>query len=473
MLIRLLECLHGALETSAVVYGGMSLLFLLSLAITVVIQTGNTSTTLRKPRHMRKLGVSKSNMADQYDSEFGVPEGTTTNGPLSIKAIYIHPVKSCGPIELDRALLTKSGFLYDRFFALAAEVIETQDTSTGDSGSKWQFISQRTKPSMSRIKTELWLPHERSNTNDPLVQAGGCVVLTFPDPDTSSWIARLETIFHTGSISATPRISFIAPLQPTPAQIAQSQVKPKTFRIHARDVTGLDLGTIPSVSAVLPKLKRFLGIPKTQGLTLLKCTPESLTRTDRNLAPLEYIGSPATHGYTDQQPININSLSSVHATSALLPIENQPLNALRFRANIWMTGAPAYAEETWKRYRILPKETSMGPRADVAPTLSVVCRTSRCTIPNVDPDTGTFETDRPLPGKKKGKPQPSTTLVEHRTVETGNKKALGYMGMHCVPEDRDLVEAARQGAGLYVEVGDTIEVLERGEHLYGSTGNDY
>ena len=469
MLIQLLKCLQGTLETSAIVYGGMALLFLLSLVITVMIQTGNTSTTRRKLRHMRKLGVSKSNMADQYDSRYGVPEGTATKGPCSIKAIYVHPVKSCGPVELERALLTKTGFLYDRFFAFAAEVTETQQTG----GSTWKFISQRTKPSMSRIKTELWLPHKESNANDPLVQAGGCVVLTFPNPDKSSWTDLLSALFHTGSISTTRQISFIAPLQPTPAQIDQFQVNPKTFRIHSRDVKGLDLGTVPSVSAALPKLKKFLNIPDDQGLTLLRCTPEGLTRTDKNLAPLEHIGSPATHGYTDQQPVNINSLSSVHATSALLPTENQPLNALRFRANIWITGASAFAEETWKRYRILPKDVGMGPRAAVAPTLSVVCRTSRCTIPNVDPDTGEFDADLPLPGKKRGRPQPSTTLVEHRTVETGNKSALGYMGMHCVPEDRALVEAARQGGSLYVEVGDAIEVLEQGEHLYGSTGNDY
>ncbi|ODM14918.1 hypothetical protein SI65_09670 [Aspergillus cristatus] len=95
-------------------------------------------------------------------------------------------------------------------------------------------------------------------------------------------------------------------------------------------------------------------------------------------------------------------------------------------------------------------------------------------MPNVNPDTGKFDADIPPPGKKKGKPQqPSTTLVEYRTVETGNKAALGYLGMHCVPEDRDFREAEEQGEGLYVEVGDEIEVLETGVHDSGSTGNDH
>ncbi|KAJ5178917.1 hypothetical protein N7492_002127 [Penicillium capsulatum] len=405
-------------------------------------------------------------MADQYDPRFGLAPETEVDGPARIKAIYLHPIKSCGPIEVDRALLTKSGFLYDRCFALA-----TKAAKNGDASSTWRFISQRTKPAMSQIRTELWLPHKDSDLSDPLVQSGGCVVVSFENPSSPSWADRLETFHHTSDLSARPSLSFIVPLNPI--QVAEPQANLTTFGIHTRDAKGIDLGGIPSIAAALPKLKLFLGIPKDQHLTIFKCTPDTLTRTNKNLAPLQHIGSPAVHGYTDQQPININSLSSVHAVSTLLPPENQPLNALRFRANIWISNTPAYEEETWKRYRILPKSGGTEPRASVTPVLSVVCRTSRCTMPNVNLETGTFDADTPAPEKKRGKPQPSTTLVQYRTVETGNQSALGYLGMHCVPEDRELKEATEQEAGLYVEVGDEIEVLERGTHLYGSTGDDY
>lgn len=469
MLITLLQPLQGALDASMVIYGGMVLILLLSVALTLIIQTGSISTRRRELRHLRKLNLSTSNMTDQYDPKFDAPENSPVDGPIRIKSLYIHPVKSCGYIEVNRALLTKMGFLYDRYFAIATEDPKAQTSSN----SKWRFISQRTYPNMSLIETELWLPDKDSDPRDPLVQAGGCVVLKFEDPDTPDWISRLETGFHTGNFSSQPQVSLVAPLHPTPSQMQELKLGMKGFGIHYRQASGIDLGSMPSVAVALPKLRKFLKIPKDHGLTLFKCTPDTLTRTDRNLAPLNYIGSPAMHGYTDQQPININSLSSVHSVSTLLPPENRPLNALRFRANIWITGAPAYDEETWKRYRILPKVANTESRADVSPMLSVVCRTSRCTIPNVDPDRGVFDADIPLPNKKRGKPQPSTTLVEYRTVEDGNKAALGYLGMHCVPEDRSLKEASDQNLGLYVEVGDEIEVLERGVHLYGSTANEY
>ena len=473
MLLQILLWLQNTLSASMAIYGVGALVLLLGLVSLIAIQTGNISTTRRELRHLRKLGLPTSNMADQYDSKFDAPEGTETGSPVRIKAIYLHPVKSCGFVEVDRALLTKTGFMYDRCFALATETTEKDTVAP----SKWRFISQRTKPNMSLVQTELWLPHSGSNPRDPLVQAGGCVVLTFQDPGVPSWINQLETFLNTWDPSARPQLSFIAPLQPTPAQMDECQIRMKEFGIHSRDAMGLDMGKIPSVAAGLSKLKKFLDIPEHQSFTLLRCTPDTLTRTDKNLAPLKHIGSPSVHGYTDQQPININSLSSVHGVSQHLPPENQPLDALRFRANIWITGAPAYDEESWKRYRILPRPqntpNTREPRADVAPSLSVVCRTSRCTIPNVNLNTGTFDADIPRAGKKKGKAQPSTTLFEYRTVENGNKSALGYLGMHCVPEDRGLVEAEEQKVGLFVEVGDEIEVLERGVHLYGSTANEY
>lgn len=473
MLFQILQHLQGSLDASTVVRGAFAPVLLLLVALAVVIRNGNIYTTRRQLRHLRNVGLptSTSNMADQYDVRYDTPEGAAIDAPIRVKAIYIHPVKSCGPVEVNRALLTKTGFMYDRCFALATGPNKTgADT---DADTEWRFISQRTKPSMSLIKTELWLPHEESDPHDPLVQTGGCVLITFPDPDVPTWTSRLEAVFHSWSASAKPEVSFIAPLEPTAAEVDGSKMDLKTFTIHYRDARGVDMAKIPSVAAALPKLKRFLRVPESQDLTLLKCTTETLSRTDKNLAPLEHIGSPAVHGYTDQQPVHINNLASIHAVSALLPPENQPLNGLRFRANMWITGPPAFSEETWKRYRILPRSRGSRPRARVAPGLSVVCRTSRCTIPNVDPGKGTFDADVPPPDRKKGKPQPSTTLVQKRTVETGNKAALGYMGMHCVPEDASLEEAKGQEAGLFVEVGDEIDVLERGLHLWGSTWNEY
>ncbi|KAH7205427.1 uncharacterized protein BKA55DRAFT_586776 [Fusarium redolens] len=441
----------------------LTIALLLGTPIIIALWLQNVSSTPKELRNLRREGVSSSNMKDQTDSKYDLPEGATTDGPIRIKAILVHPIKSCAPVELNCAQLLKSGFRWDRCFALATEVTRPE----AEGGSMWRFISQRTKPLMSQIKTELWFRHEDSDARDPLVRSVGCVVFKFPDPDPLNWLDQLKLALF----SHRKEVSAIVPLCPEDEFQKEHGITMKTFTIHSREAKGLNMGKAPTVAAVLPKLKRFLNIPEHQNLTLLRCTPKTLVRTDENLAPLGYIGRPSVHGYTDQQPVNVNSLASVHAVSALLPAENQPLNALRFRANIWITGAPAFDEETWKRYRVVPKREAAVE--NVSPTLSVVCRTSRCTMPNVNPLTGRFDTDIPDGGKKRGRAQPSTTLVKYRIVEDGNPKALGYIGMHCVPEDSSLHEAAEKTEGLYVQVGDEIEVLERGTHLYGSTGNDY
>ncbi len=459
----LTQALHG-LEFGAVIQGVLRLTVLMSLVLGATRLARNIYLTRRQPKHLLRLGLlNSSHLADQYDARYDKAEEDSRSEAILVKALYIYPIKSCAPIELERALLTKTGFAYDRCFALAVEV----------NNGEWQFISQRTKPQMALIKQELWLPPPDSGQSDQLAQAGGRLIVSFPDPETPDLTKRLESMFETWTLSAKPAVRFIVPLLSTLADIAPMTPELKHFTIHSRQATGLDLGQLPAVAAALPKLKRFLKIPERQNLTLMRCTPDTLVRTTRNLAPLKYIGTHAVHGYTDQQPVHIINLPSVHAISQLLPPENQPLSAMRFRANIYCTGAPAFSEEKWKRYRILPNAVSSGLRANAAPTLSVVCRTSRCTMPSVIPDKGVFEEDIPAPDRKKGKPQPSATLVKYRMVEIGNPAALGYLGMHCVPEDSGFTEAVDRGAQLYVEVGDVIEVLETGSHLYGSTGDDY
>ncbi|OQV09362.1 MOSC beta barrel domain-containing protein [Cladophialophora immunda] len=460
MLAQLLQ----ELDIRSVLHSALRIILLINCAIFIIRGIRHIYITRRSPKHLRRVGINGlSNLADQYDIKYDHDEEAAAKSPIVVKALYIHPIKSCAPIELERAQLTKTGFAYDRCFALAVEVKKDE----------WQFISQRTKPQMARIQQELWLPGPNGKRGDILVEAGGCLTVSFPDPDPAHPLQRLKAMFETWSLSARPEVRFTVPLLPTPDHINQMKIQMRHFTIHSRQATGLDLGKLPDVAAAIPKLKRFLGLPARQNLTLTRCTPDTLVRTTRNLAPLEHIGTPAMHGYTDQQPVHIINLSSVHTVSKLLPPENQPLSALRFRANIYLTGAPAFSEETWKRYRILPKTASSGMPTKVPSALSVVCRTSRCTMPNVNPDTGTFEHDNSRPDRKKGVPQPSTTLIEHRTVEDGNPAALGYLGMHCVPEDSSLREARHHNGELYVEVGDEIEVLETGSHLYGSTGNDY
>ncbi|GAB7336286.1 hypothetical protein MBLNU13_g09037t1 [Cladosporium sp. NU13] len=404
-----------------------------------------------------------SNLDDETDRKYEKAEDDSTTGSVRIKALCIHPIKSCRPIEVKRALLTKTGFAYDRCFSFAIE------KTPGD----WRFLSQRTKPGMALIEQRLWLPHADSNPDHASVKSGGVLAVSFPDPDPPSTLARARAVLETGELSAQPQVTFTVPLRPTPEQIDDWGLRIKAFGVQERKSSGLDYSDVPAFAAVLPKLRHYLQLSAKENLTLMACTPDTLAPADTNLAPLEHIGTPSKLCYTDEQPLHIINLPSVHAVSELLPPENQPLSARRFRPNIFVTGAPAYSEETWKRFRVLPQ----GSRSKTVapPSMSVVCRTARCTMPNVEPHSGHISYENPPPGRKRGKPQPSTTVAEYRMVEDKrvNPIALGYMGMHCVIEDSTFGKGASGDDEVYVQVGDEIEVFETGIHRWGSTAHDY
>lgn len=202
-------------------------------------------------------------------------------------------------------------------------------------------------------------------------------------------------MLETGRLSAQPQVSFNIPLRPTSEQIDDWGLRIKAFGVQERKSSGLDCSDVPAFAAILPKLRRYLQLSAKENLTLMACTPDTLAPADTNLAPLEHIGTPSKLCYTDEQPLHIINLPSVHAVSELLPPENQPLSARRFRPNIFVTGAPAFSEETWKRFRVLPRRSRSKTAAP--PSISVVCRTARCTMPNVEPHSGHISYENPPP----------------------------------------------------------------------------
>jgi uncharacterized protein YcbX len=74
--------------------------------------------------------------------------------------------------------------------------------------------------------------------------------------------------------------------------------------------------------------------------------------------------------------------------------------------------------------------------------MQMCCRTTRCKLPNVDPETGEADINEPL-----------TTLRKYRIIDEGSKSPC--LGMQVAPLD----------AGE-VKIGDYVEVLETGKHLF-------
>lgn len=142
------------------------------------------------------------------------------------------------------------------------------------------------------------------------------------------------------------------------------------------------------------------------------------------------------------------NMASVHDVASKLPGKEPKsrhnwqnrltlLDAMRFRANLYITGPPAFAEDNWTKAKI---SSPSNPGSSL--NLHVSCRTTRCKLPNVDQKTA-------VPDRN----EPSTTLRSYRIIDEGSKHAC--LGMQVTPLD--------EGG---VAVGDRIEVLEVGEHRF-------
>jgi uncharacterized protein YcbX len=74
--------------------------------------------------------------------------------------------------------------------------------------------------------------------------------------------------------------------------------------------------------------------------------------------------------------VSIINLASLAEIETVLGV---PVHPLRFRANLYVTGWPA-----WREFELMGQELAIGPSA----RLKIVKRIVRCAATNVDPDTG-------------------------------------------------------------------------------------
>ncbi|OJD28809.1 mosc domain protein [Diplodia corticola] len=397
------------------------------------------------PAGCRRIGLApgKSNFQDQYNQKYA--EGSDKDkSSWKVKALCIYPVKSCYPVELDHGEVVPSGMKYDRQFTFAQLISSVAKDGSWDITHQWSFITQRQSPHLTKITTELWVPDPSSPTYSPnaeWVKSEGCIVISFPYVEDKLWVLdtleRLGTAIRKNFLMQKhldydgPRISFRIPFNPPSERIRKKAYPLEPMKIWDECPEALNMGVeIPE--DILAKLKYTLGI--SNQLSLFRVHPQRFRNVYR-CAPrkgqdVEY--QPVV-GMADAYPLHIINMASVHDVASRLPPKSAVLDAIRFRANIYLTGPPAYAEDHWRIVRI-------GSRR-----YHVSCRTARCTMVNVNPATAELERNEPY-----------KTMAQFRKIDPGAAK-WPCLGMQLVPLSGDEGE---------VNVGDEIVVEETGEHCY-------
>jgi hypothetical protein len=110
------------------------------------------------PAGCRKLGIKgRGNFEDQYSKKYAKGGDATKEKPWTVKALFIYPLKSAGPVELDKSEVLRAGLKYDRQFTLA-QYVTSMPGLDGQVTSEWQFCSQRKFPRLAKVETEIWVP---------------------------------------------------------------------------------------------------------------------------------------------------------------------------------------------------------------------------------------------------------------------------------------------------------------------------
>lgn len=377
--------------------------------------------TPRSPRGCRRLGLPRhqSNLTDEFDPKFSAGHPSTSQGtvPWRVKALFTYPVKSCRGIELQTAEVVSTGLKYDRQFVFA------EQTAGG-----WTCRTLRNAGynRLARVQPEIWVPDPSKPDYDPSlpeILSQGVLVISYPRYIPTGLLGILARTGIALNL-LSPREAFTVPLTPSKDQntpLVPVKIWKDTLQAH-------NYGHF-----LPPTFHKYMSHnPNHPKLTLLSASPFHTRDIYRNAPRKSKLGFQPTTTFADAYPIHLLNLSS-HADVATKCTQTLPnLSIRRFRGNIIITGPAPFTEDGWKRILIGGVE------------IHVACRTVRCKLPNVDPDSGV-----------RHGAEPEATLKGYRRIDEG---APGYacLGMQLVPA----VEA------FEVSVGDEVSVLEVGEHRY-------
>ena len=152
----------------------------------------------------------------------------------------------------------------------------------------------------------------------------------------------------------------------------------------------------------------------------------------------DYAGAGHPVGFADGFPLLVTSEAS------LADLNGRMADALpmqRFRPNIVVADAPAYAEDNWRTVRV----------GDI--DVDVVKACARCTITTVDPDTGTRDGGEPPMNSYRPASARPCSIGAAWAVESGSRRTPP-------PGSTPRIEpsAVPRSTGV-VQIGDPIEVL--------------
>ena len=259
---------------------------------------------LPPPAGCRKLGIQgRSNLEDQYSKRYSLGGTRTPSNPWTIKALFIYPLKSAAPVELDKGEIIRTGFKYDRQFSLG-QFVTSLPSLEGKVTSEWQVMTQRKFPRLAKVETEVWVPDPSAagyKHDGEWVKSEGCIVVRFPFSPDSDF--SLEGLRNYGKILAAklagrsePTLEFRIPFGPSMERIKSKGYKSQELKIWDDTPEALDVSSEIDPE-ILAKLKYTLGT--SNPVALFRIDETKYRQVNKNAPKKEDVGFQTIVGLPD------------------------------------------------------------------------------------------------------------------------------------------------------------------------------
>ncbi|KAI8871257.1 MOSC-domain-containing protein [Ramicandelaber brevisporus] len=395
-----------------------------------------------------------------------LPNGISSS-KIAVSGLYIYPIKSCAGISLERGLVEKTGFQFDRNWI----IVRGRDN---------KFVTQRSHPVLALIKPEIVFPPSAAASEITVVKGGNVVA-----DDGSAFVGVFErgylrlTVDHEQLGSTAEEIPELrVPLFHDFNGLTEEDPRVEKFKVWKSTVTGVEVSTDATewVTKVInhPGAFNTSSAPaKFEEYKLFVKYPDVVRPLIKNKPPADLVDYESQTAYADGFPFLIISQASIDDLNAKLT-EKQALAASQkaaldtetsaaidavaaddddesppapdkqfysdkdlrqvshrnFRTNILVDGGSAFQEDDWRLITF-----GLGSQK-----FFVNCRCSRCELPNTDPDTG----------KREGH-EPQRTLIGYRRVDSGAKFSACF-GVNAMSLD----------VGGSISLEDEVQVIETG-----------
>lgn len=296
---------------------------------------------------------SGSNTADEYEKKYD--EGTNDHSKWRVKALYVHPIKSCAGVELDEAEVDVEGFTYDRKFAFAEWVVPP-----GKKEPMWAIrtLRQTGYEKLALVRPEVWIPR-KSDAGDKgslrKVEQEGCLIIRYPNVP-SGFLAPLDRLMLKWGL-IPKESSFSVPLNPG---------KDHRYPVETVKVWGDDPQWLNMQEHIPNDFKEWLKIK--DPLAIFRADSENYRNLFGNAPREEEVGFQPIVAFPDAYPLHLLNIASVHDVNKHIAEDIERLSLRRFRANIVVEGPSAYDEDDWKRISIGGNQ------------LFSSCHTTRCKV---------------------------------------------------------------------------------------------